>query len=324
MSIAAHRIVLSRIDRAARTENVSKLKYLEYLNLSMNNVETIEGLSGCESLKKLDLTMNFIPVRNLIQITKLKANHQLRELFLTGNPCTDFEGYRLYTIANLPQLTHLDGVEITSSERIVARQRRFSLHEAILQYVDHSDVDRQPDAETVSKLESEQRPWCPATRIIESNLLDKALDGCPIASQIEKTRDFEPLPDDTSQVKQKNQGDFTFTLTESLDETALILEVKVDSFLDTSLIRVDIHPLVVRVMVKDELLQLKLSDEVSSDASTAERSRASGKLLIKMPKANWHVKVRTKRPVDGSQDDVHRAKIVYDDASGRQPPTILL
>jgi protein TilB len=78
---------------------VSKLKYLEYLNLSMNNVQTIEGLSGCESLKKLDLTMNFIPVRNLIQITELKANHQLRELFLTGNPCTDFEGYRSYTIA---------------------------------------------------------------------------------------------------------------------------------------------------------------------------------------------------------------------------------
>lgn len=303
---------------------MSKLKYLEYLNLSMNNVQTIEGLSGCESLKKLDLTMNFIPVRNLIQITELKANHQLRELFLTGNPCTDFEGYRSYTIANLPQLTHLDGVEITCLERIVARQRSISLHEAILQDVDRSDAGQQPDVETVSKLESEQRPWCPATRIIESDILDTASEGTTNASQIEKKRGFEPLPDDTSQIKQKNQGGFTFTLTESLDETTLMLEVKVDSFLDTSLIQVDVHPLVVRVMVKDELLQLKLSDEVSSGASTAERSRVSGKLLIKMPKANLHVKPRTKPSVDGSQDDVHRAKIVYNSASVRQPPTILL
>jgi len=39
---------------------VSRLKKLEYLNLALNNIELIENLEGCESLQKLDLTVNFV------------------------------------------------------------------------------------------------------------------------------------------------------------------------------------------------------------------------------------------------------------------------
>ena len=42
--------------------------------------------------------------------------------FLTGNPCTDYDGYRDFVIATLPQLQWLDGREISKSERIVATQ----------------------------------------------------------------------------------------------------------------------------------------------------------------------------------------------------------
>lgn len=34
-----------------RMENLHKLKELEYLNLALNNISKIEGISGCESLK---------------------------------------------------------------------------------------------------------------------------------------------------------------------------------------------------------------------------------------------------------------------------------
>ena len=34
--------------------------FLEYLNVSMNAIERIEGLENCESLRKLDLTLNFV------------------------------------------------------------------------------------------------------------------------------------------------------------------------------------------------------------------------------------------------------------------------
>lgn len=58
--------------------------------------------SGCESLHKLDLTVNF--VGRLSSVESLKDNIHLRELFLVGNPCTGFEGYRQYVVASLPRL----------------------------------------------------------------------------------------------------------------------------------------------------------------------------------------------------------------------------
>ena len=42
--------------------------------------------------------------------------------FLTGNPCTDYEGYRDYVAGTLDQLGWLDGKEIEKSERILAKQ----------------------------------------------------------------------------------------------------------------------------------------------------------------------------------------------------------
>lgn len=45
-------------------ENLTKLKELEYLNLALNNIEAVEGLEGSESLNKLDLTCNFIGLKN--------------------------------------------------------------------------------------------------------------------------------------------------------------------------------------------------------------------------------------------------------------------
>ncbi|XP_010707705.1 protein tilB homolog [Meleagris gallopavo] len=102
------------------TENVGKLKKLEYLNVALNNIERIENLEGCEELKKLDLTANFIG--ELSSVETLKYNIHLKELFLVGNPCTEFEGYRQFVVATLHQLKYLDSKEIERSERIQALQ----------------------------------------------------------------------------------------------------------------------------------------------------------------------------------------------------------
>nr|XP_021154536.1 protein tilB homolog [Columba livia] len=103
-----------------KIENVGKLKKLEYLNVALNNIERIENLEGCEELKKLDLTANF--VGELSSIEALKCNIHLKELFLVGNPCTEFEGYRQFVVATLHQLKCLDSKEIERSERIQALQ----------------------------------------------------------------------------------------------------------------------------------------------------------------------------------------------------------
>jgi hypothetical protein len=51
--------------------------------------------------------------------------------YLVGNPCTDFTRYRDYVISVLPQLMFLDGLEISKSERIKARQDFPKIRESI-------------------------------------------------------------------------------------------------------------------------------------------------------------------------------------------------
>ncbi|XP_019506811.1 PREDICTED: protein tilB homolog isoform X2 [Hipposideros armiger] len=74
----------------------------------------------CEGLTKLDLTVNFIG--ELSSVKTLQHNIHLKELFLMGNPCADFDGYRPFVVATLQQLKWLDGKEIERSERIQALQ----------------------------------------------------------------------------------------------------------------------------------------------------------------------------------------------------------
>jgi len=71
-------------------EGLNKLKELEYLNMALNNISMIEGISGCESLKKLDMTVNFIGLEELEEsMVNLSRCPVIKELYLTGNPCTE-------------------------------------------------------------------------------------------------------------------------------------------------------------------------------------------------------------------------------------------
>ncbi|GLH16775.1 Dynein assembly factor 1, axonemal homolog [Gryllus bimaculatus] len=124
------KILLFHSNLIEKIENINKMKRLEYLNLSLNNIERIENLEGCESLAKLDLTLNF--VGELTSIVTLVNNIHLKTLYLTGNPCTDYVGYRDYVIATLPQLQSLDGTDIDRSERIKALQNHERIKKRIL------------------------------------------------------------------------------------------------------------------------------------------------------------------------------------------------
>nr|XP_027212240.1 protein tilB homolog [Penaeus vannamei] len=110
------RILYLQGNLIAKIENLGRLRELEYLNLALNNIEVIEGLERCESLRKLDLTANF--VSELTSILSLQDLPNLKELFLTGNPCTGFRGYRPWVICALPGLEELDGEVITRAQRI--------------------------------------------------------------------------------------------------------------------------------------------------------------------------------------------------------------
>uniref|UniRef100_A0A1B6ISK9 U2A'/phosphoprotein 32 family A C-terminal domain-containing protein n=1 Tax=Homalodisca liturata TaxID=320908 RepID=A0A1B6ISK9_9HEMI len=145
------KILLLQSNLIPKIENLNKMKYLEYLNLALNNIELIENLEGCESLQKLDLTLNFIG--DLQSVERLKANSHLEELYLSGNPCTDYEGYREYVIATLPQLKSLDGVDIQRSDRIKALQAYGSIKASVvadqLNYRKQREKQKQASAQKI-------------------------------------------------------------------------------------------------------------------------------------------------------------------------------
>jgi protein TilB len=115
-----------------KMEGLNKLKELEYVNLAVNNIKKIEGIEGCESLLKVDLTLNFIPIENYREsIEVLSECPDFNELYLTGNPCTDWEHYKTYAIAKISTLKRIDGDEITKSNRIQALQHLKSLEQEL-------------------------------------------------------------------------------------------------------------------------------------------------------------------------------------------------
>ena len=46
---------------------------------------------------------------------------RLAEIYLTGNPCTDWPKYRQYVVAKCDSLVRLDGEDVTKSERLKAK-----------------------------------------------------------------------------------------------------------------------------------------------------------------------------------------------------------
>ena len=99
------------------------MKELEYINLAVNNVTLIEGIHGCESLQKIDLTLNFVDIEDFEEsCDNLSELPDLRELFLIGNPCTDWPRWKDYVVARCPTLHRIEGTDITRSWRMKAQQ----------------------------------------------------------------------------------------------------------------------------------------------------------------------------------------------------------
>jgi len=285
-----------------RIEGLYKLKELEYLNLALNNISKIEGLSTCESLTKLDLTLNFIDIDELrASVHELKDNRCLRELHLTGNPCTDYARYRLYVIYALPQLRKLDSVEIKASERIRAQQSRTQMQSEISEAakqkrseklsqsdnaegVEFEHSVRGRKAAYLKEREREEKEAREAEAKAEQNPFQEAQDAmketrrkmCAIAEEGENGE----LP------KQRNIGRYAFRVEGGDDIYAAELRAIVEApqYLDTSELFVDIHPRWLQCIIKAKSLVLHLPVEVKVSECRVRRVRCNGWLELIMPK----------------------------------------
>ncbi|XP_058650936.1 dynein axonemal assembly factor 11 isoform X2 [Onychostoma macrolepis] len=315
-----------------KIENVGRLKKLEYLNLALNNIEVIENLEGCESLQKLDLTVNF--VGKLSSVESLKQNLHLRELYLVGNPCTEFLGYRQYVVACLPQLQWLDGKEIRRGERIQVLQELDAVRRRVLEqevdYIEKREEQKRSGLkETTEKQEdpqinqllsenqngTDQNPESSSKAHTDAEDKEKEFweKPCPFTpeSRLEAHRHLEDKrAKEKKREKPKNKTLRTLInadgrvlninepkLDFSLTEdenNCMLLDLHVYRHMDTSLLDVDVQPTYVRVTVKEKVFQLVLPAEVKPDSSTAQRSQTTGHLLLILPLA--HGEIKPKKP----------------------------
>ncbi|XP_015586664.1 protein tilB homolog [Cephus cinctus] len=305
------KILLLQYNLISKIENLKMLKRLEYLNLALNNIEVIENLEGLESLKKLDLTINFIG--DLQGVKKLRYNENLEQLILTGNPCTDYEGYRDYVVASLPQLRELDMTPIDRSERIKGLQRYAEVEGDVIRgyrryaKIREKQIHRHEEREKLRITEINEDGLEKEDEEVENENFWKSTsyhtpeDRLAIAertlkieekrkkAQIQKTDEPKRIlklfsPD--GRAYNVNQAKVSFTLNDEDCRDNVILEVAIYKHLDTSYLEVDVQPRYVRVTIKGKVLQLTLPCEVLTQKSSVKRNVVTGHLVITMPRLN--------------------------------------
>jgi protein TilB len=336
-----------------KIENLHHLKQLQYLNLALNNVTKIEGLrcvsqsvlnegfvsattfvlpphyrpytavhatllarrSSCEFLNKLDLTVNFIDVDTLEEsVDHLAGLLHLRELYLMGNPCLEWEGARPFIVANVPQLAHLDGKEINRTERIEACQRVAALRAELRALANakrlekgHAAVEYARGATDEADDENAAEAWTPENRVkMVREMAERK------SEQEARRRDREPAKRDLEKehaeavaavrakeeeggVRQCNEGRWQFSLDDEDGKGNMELRLQLSRYLDSSLISAEVHPTFVSVVIKGRTFRLTLPEEVRSGESVCKRSQTTGELLVLMPKVRKNDTLRALR-----------------------------
>eukprot|EP00096_Caligus_rogercresseyi_P004674 TRINITY_DN1906_c0_g1_i2.p1 TRINITY_DN1906_c0_g1~~TRINITY_DN1906_c0_g1_i2.p1 ORF type:complete len:362 (-),score=75.95 TRINITY_DN1906_c0_g1_i2:120-1205(-) len=102
---------------------VRRLKNVEVLSLSVNNITSLSDIQYCGKLKELFIRKN--KIHDLGEILWLRGLQSLTNLWLEENPCCatgsySEQCYRHTVIKALPQLRKLDNVEITPGEMVEA------------------------------------------------------------------------------------------------------------------------------------------------------------------------------------------------------------
>ncbi|NXW10691.1 TILB protein, partial [Fregetta grallaria] len=317
-------------------ENVGKLKKLEYLNVALNNIERIENLEGCEDLKKLDLTANF--VGELSSIETLKNNIHLKELFLVGNPCAEFEeierSERIQALQNYPEVKQ----KIREQEQAYLLKRAREKEEAqrrmqerkdkkqnqmesklgfgspdSLQNKENYQAEGDKEQETWRTVEGDEEdrrfweeptPYTPESRLETHRYIEekrRAKDNIRESKKREKP--LWTLVTAEGKVLNVNVPKLDFSLKDDEENNQIILDLAVYRHLDTSLLDVDVQPTYIRVLVKGKPFQLVLPEEVKPDSSSAKKSQTTGHLVVSMPKAKEIIQAKQKVSTSSKDSD---------------------
>lgn len=307
-------ILLLQNNLIEKIENLSKLKELKYINLALNNISLIEGLENCESLEKIDMTCNFIDAENFLESCwNIKKCPSLKEIYLTGNPCTDFGKFREILIAVADNLQFIDGKEILPSERIVAKQN-------YNQNVDEMEVYVKQQKEKISLLSAEEKAKR-YTKEYRKKLYEETSKNQP-AEEKKTNPEKSKISSQflaNGEMRQCNEGKYDFTVQEYDDPKLTTFTLKIPKFLDTSLVKVEIYPFFISIRIKDKLTQIKTWNEVRTTPVSLQRSTTTGELMIKLEKIDFDqvlankMKKEDKKITHNLKKDIPKEEIIEQD-----------
>ena len=320
-----------------KIENLSHCKDLKYLNVALNNIERIEGLRTCEFLNKLDLTVNFIDLDTFEEsIAELRHNRQLRDLYLMGNPCTDWEGCREFVAAVLSNLEQLDGKAITRTERIVAQQKlplllkelRLKAQQVRIKKIQENGLpydENEYTSESRREMYLEQAEEKKEKEDREKSMRPKERNKKKEHKEsIVKAREKEQEQLKTNKdIRQCNEGRYDFKMLEDDGNGNVVVEVEIPRFIDTSLVDVDVQPNHVSIVIKNKTLRLRFEEEVRPDAGKAERSKVTGCLKLTMPKVDTSKVLRTRKLMEQRKKDaLERIAVEKKERQGKKKKSV--
>lgn len=94
---------------------LANMRGLRVLALAANGLTSTDGLGGCKGLETLDLAKN--ELNSLAAVSAVLNASPMKELDLRGNAISDSRQHLDAIIVSSPALTHLNGRELTKSER---------------------------------------------------------------------------------------------------------------------------------------------------------------------------------------------------------------
>ncbi|MEN2496073.1 MAG: Protein tilB [Marteilia pararefringens] len=268
-----------------RIENLSRLKDLKYLNLALNCIEKLENIESLESLEKLDLTANFIhEISNCRSILWKLSN--LKEIYLTGNACTNIRNYRLFVIKEVNHIEILDGIRITKKERIFANSLK---PEDFVRFKADEYYQLQEYQSKKEQYRNDPRnAWinCPESRIsdlVQNDETENKNESSEEKVGKEKNKERK-LRGKDGNLMNINEANLCYNIRDM--DNQLVFTIFVPKYLDTSDINITLESKGLRMTIRKKLFQLRLLEEISLDEEHLEiiRGQGSGRLQIKVKK----------------------------------------
>jgi len=280
------KILYLQANQISKIENFSRMRSLENLNLALNNITLIENLQTLESIEKLDLTGNFI-TRLSESIKNISKNRFLKDLYLTGNPCTNIQNYRVYVIRNLPKLRFLDGMEITLSERSEAQ----NLSNTSLQKIISSEQDLIKEdlcrRENYLANPSENFYHCSESKAqfdLENDLLEQEKEEKKNQDSDENLKRNRKTNLYSKNGRMLNVNEMKLEFDVKYDNEYFLLKLYTPKYLNYDQIKITIESKLIRILIINQIFQIILLEEISIGSKTkTNRSNFTGILEICAP-----------------------------------------